>query len=62
MISILHSMLLTLRDCCRGRAALHRDRDGTYGDMFRETARWMGIREVLTAPQSPSPLVPEPGS
>jgi len=32
---------------------LLRDRDGTYGDMFRETARWMGIREVLTAPQSP---------
>ena len=25
----------------------------TYGDKFRETAKWMGIREVLTAPRSP---------
>ena len=32
---------------------LLRDRDGTYGAKFREAAKWMGIREVLTAPQSP---------
>jgi putative transposase len=32
---------------------LLRDRDGTYGGKFRETAKWMGINEVLTAPQSP---------
>jgi transposase InsO family protein len=30
-----------------------RDRDGISGEQFRETAKWMGIREVLTAPQSP---------
>jgi transposase InsO family protein len=32
---------------------LLRDRDSIYGEKFCETARWMGIREVLTAPQSP---------
>ena len=32
---------------------LLRDRDGTYGTKFRETAKWMGINEVLIAPQSP---------
>ena len=32
---------------------LLRDRDGCYGDKFCETAKWMGIHEVLTAPQSP---------
>ncbi len=32
---------------------LLRDRDGTYGAKFHETAAWIGIREVLTAPQSP---------
>ena len=32
---------------------LLRDRDRCYGDKFCETAKWMGIREVLTAPQSP---------
>ncbi|MHB8541545.1 MAG: integrase core domain-containing protein [Candidatus Acidiferrales bacterium] len=32
---------------------LLRDRDGTYGAKFRETAKWMDIHEVLTAPQSP---------
>lgn len=32
---------------------LLRDRDGSYGDRFSETASWLGIREVLTAPQSP---------
>jgi len=32
---------------------LLRDRDGTYGEKFCETAKWMGIYEVLTAPQSP---------
>jgi transposase InsO family protein len=31
----------------------HRDRDGSYGERFREAAQWLGIREVLTAPQSP---------
>lgn len=30
-----------------------RDRDGAYGQKFRETAKWLGIHEVLTAPQSP---------
>ena len=32
---------------------LLRDRDGAYGEKFRETAKGMGIREVLTAPRSP---------
>jgi len=30
-----------------------RDRDGSYGERFHEAAQWLGIREVLTAPQSP---------
>jgi hypothetical protein len=32
------------------RYLLH-DRDGSYGEKFHEAAAWMGIREVLTAPQ-----------
>jgi transposase InsO family protein len=38
---------------------LLRYRDGSYGEKFSEAARWLGIREVLTAPQSPwqSPYV-----
>ncbi len=32
---------------------LLRDRDGIYGEKFCDTAKWMGIREVLTAPRSP---------
>jgi transposase InsO family protein len=32
---------------------LLRDHDGAYGQKFCETVKWMGIREVLTAPQSP---------
>jgi len=32
---------------------LLRDRDGIYGHKFSETAQWMGIHEVLTAPRSP---------
>ena len=32
---------------------LLRDRDGNYGELFRKAADWMGIHEVLTAPQSP---------
>jgi putative transposase len=32
---------------------LLRDRDGNYGEPFRKAADWMGIHEVLTAPQSP---------
>jgi transposase InsO family protein len=32
---------------------LLRDRDKTYGGVFYETAKWLGIREILTAPQSP---------
>jgi putative transposase len=32
---------------------LLRDRDGSYGEKFSEAARWLGIQEVLTAPQSP---------
>src|SRR5258708_34259127 len=29
------------------------DRDGAYGEKFREAAKGMGIRGVLTAPRSP---------
>jgi len=29
-------------------------RDGSYGEKFLEAANWLGIQEVLTAPQSPS--------
>ena len=32
---------------------LLRDRDGSYGEKFGEAANCLGIREVLTAPQSP---------
>jgi transposase InsO family protein len=32
---------------------LLRDRDGSYGEKFHEAASWLGIREVVTAPQSP---------
>jgi transposase InsO family protein len=32
---------------------LLRDRDGSYERKFHEAADWLGIREVLTAPQSP---------
>jgi transposase InsO family protein len=32
---------------------LLRDRDGSYGRKFPEAANWLGVREVLTAPQSP---------
>ena len=32
---------------------LLRDRDGSYGEKFQEATRWLGIREVLTAPRSP---------
>jgi putative transposase len=32
---------------------LLRDRDGSYGEKFRDAAQWLGIREVLSAPQSP---------
>ena len=32
---------------------LLRDRDGSYGEKFPEAANWLGVREVLTAPQSP---------
>ena len=32
---------------------LLRDRDGSYGEKFSEAAQWLGMREVLTAPQSP---------
>lgn len=32
---------------------LLRDRDGSYGEKFLEAANWLGIQEVLTAPQSP---------
>src|SRR5437868_9545988 len=32
---------------------LLRDRDRAYGEKFCETAKWMGIREVLAAPRSP---------
>jgi putative transposase len=32
---------------------LLRGRAGSYGQKFAETANWVGVREVLTAPQSP---------
>src|SRR5713226_2559721 len=32
---------------------LLRDRDGSYGERFREATNWLGIREVVTAAQSP---------
>jgi transposase InsO family protein len=32
---------------------LLRDRDGAYGEKFCDTAKWLGIHEVLTAPRSP---------
>lgn len=32
---------------------LIRDRDGIYGDYFKERVKGMGIEEVLTAPQAP---------
>jgi putative transposase len=32
---------------------LLRDRDKNYGEKFREAAHGLGIREILTAPQSP---------
>ena len=32
---------------------LLRDRDGTYGNCFRDRVKNMGIEEVLTAPRSP---------
>ncbi len=32
---------------------LLRDRDAAYGDEFRRVVRGIGIREILTAPQSP---------
>ena len=35
------------------RRYLLRDRDAIYGESFRARVRGMGVREVLTAPQSP---------
>jgi putative transposase len=32
---------------------LLRDRDGSYGEKFREAANWLNVQEVLTAPRSP---------
>src|SRR5215469_16767805 len=32
---------------------LLRERDASYGEKCHEAASWLGIREVLTAPQSP---------
>jgi putative transposase len=32
---------------------LLRDRDGSYGELFHRAADWLGVHEVLTAPQSP---------
>jgi transposase InsO family protein len=37
----------------RGPRFLLRDRDGTYGSAFRQTAAGLGIEEVLCAPRSP---------
>jgi putative transposase len=36
-----------------GPRYLLRDRDGSYGERFQKAVNWLGIREVLTAPQSP---------
>ncbi len=36
-----------------GPRYLLRDRDGAYGDELQRVVRGMGIREILTAPQSP---------
>jgi hypothetical protein len=33
---------------------LLRDRDASYGPVFRDRVRVMGIKEVVTAPRSPS--------
>jgi putative transposase len=32
---------------------LLRDRDGSYAGKFEEAAKWLSVREVLTAPHSP---------
>jgi len=36
-----------------GPRYLLQDRNERYGEKFREAANWLGIQEVLTAPQSP---------
>jgi hypothetical protein len=38
-----------------------RDRDGSYGERFREAANWLGIREILTARQAPCPILDKDG-
>jgi putative transposase len=45
--------LLEAFPCDRAPRYLLRDRDGSYGEKFTDTATWLGVREVLTAPQSP---------
>ena len=35
------------------RVILLCDRDGAYAEKFSEAAKWMDLREVLTAPRSP---------
>src|SRR5262245_19378463 len=47
------SNLLTLFRWASAPRYLLRDRDGSYGEPFPQTAQAMQIREVLTAPRSP---------
>ena len=39
--------------CRKTPRYLLQDRDETYGEKFSGAARWLGIRDVLTEPQSP---------
>ena len=45
--------LLEAFPCDSAQRCLLRDRDGSYGKKYCETAQGFDIREVLTAPQSP---------
>jgi len=47
-----HQLLEAFRWESASPHLLH-DRDRRYGEKFSEAARWLGISEVLTAPQSP---------
>ena len=44
----------SLADSTLKAAGVEPLRDGSYGEKFLEAANWLGIQEVLTAPQSPS--------
>jgi hypothetical protein len=49
---VAHQLLEAFPWDCAPRYLL-RDRDGSYGEKFSKAAGWLGIREVLTAAQSP---------